>query len=251
MNDMQEWFYYGPYTINNRPIILKPGSTAFNLEKEFPTNIPLWVKFPNLPMSCWNRDSLSRIASAVGKPIYADECTANQTKISFARMLIEVNITNPVSAEITIKEPNGKQTQQAIDYDWKPKYCLKCSVVGHCCTTKTQGQMNAETKKQQPKKLVQDWRSKGPIKKNVEEVQVSTVRAETGNTPQVQHVMKTPEKTAQVVTARGSPELSLNDFPILISILVKNAFGKLTSQTWERCELGKLPPEMEGRSRTI
>lgn len=65
----------------------------FDFNKEFPTTIPLWVKFPKLPMSCWGKGSLSRIASVIGVPIYADECTAKQTRISYARMLIEVNIT--------------------------------------------------------------------------------------------------------------------------------------------------------------
>ncbi|KAG5570618.1 hypothetical protein H5410_060384 [Solanum commersonii] len=59
-----------------KPIILKPWSIDFDLSKEFPTKIPLWVKFPNLPMTCWSKDSLSRIASTVGKSVYADECTA-------------------------------------------------------------------------------------------------------------------------------------------------------------------------------
>lgn len=104
MSDMQEIFYNGSYIINNKPIILKPWTSEFNLEKEFPTSIPLWVKFRNLPMSCWSKDSLSRIASAVGKPIYANECTTNRTRISFIRMLIEVNITSSLPTIIIIME---------------------------------------------------------------------------------------------------------------------------------------------------
>ncbi|KAH0773896.1 hypothetical protein KY290_011033 [Solanum tuberosum] len=92
--DMQEFFYNGPYTINNKPIILKPWSIDFDLSNEFPTEISLWVKFPNLPMTCWSKDSLSRIASTVGKPVYANECTSKQTRISFARMLIEDNVVD-------------------------------------------------------------------------------------------------------------------------------------------------------------
>lgn len=158
-----------------------------------------------LAMSFWSRDSLSRIASTVGKPIYADECSTNQIRISFARMLIELNITNPLPTEVIIKEPDRKQTHQAIEYDWKPKYCLKCSVVGHCCTTKAQGQLNVNTKRQHPKKVVQEWRSKGPIQKSSEEMQVLPTRVETSNTPQPQKMMKTPEKIVQAGIARGSP----------------------------------------------
>ncbi|KAH0693411.1 hypothetical protein KY285_020508 [Solanum tuberosum] len=107
---------------NNKPIILKAWTHGFNLAKKFPTKIPLWVEFPNLPMMCWGRNSLSRIDSVVGKPIYADEYTAKQTRISIARMLIEVNISNPLPNEITVLEPNGRQIQQEIQYDWRPKF---------------------------------------------------------------------------------------------------------------------------------
>lgn len=106
-------------------------------------------------MTCWRKNSLSRIASVVGKPIYADECIANQTRISFVRMPIEVNITNPFPNEITIKEATGRQIKQAITYDWKPKYCPKCSVVGHCCPPKNQDQGNVERKAQLPRKVMQ------------------------------------------------------------------------------------------------
>lgn len=76
MDDMHEVLYNGPYTHNNKPIILKPWSPNFNLIKIFPTEIHLWVKFPNLPIPYWGKDSLSRIASDVGKLVYADESTA-------------------------------------------------------------------------------------------------------------------------------------------------------------------------------
>lgn len=50
-NDMNEILYSGPYTINNKPMILKPWTVDFDFNSEFLTEIPLWVKLPNLPMS--------------------------------------------------------------------------------------------------------------------------------------------------------------------------------------------------------
>lgn len=92
VQDMKEIFYAGPYTINN-------------------------VKFPKLPMRCWSSDSLSRIASLIGTPIYADECTSKQTRISFARMLIEVNATKALPEEVAVMEPNREVIQQRVTYD--------------------------------------------------------------------------------------------------------------------------------------
>lgn len=40
LSDMQEILYTGPYTINNRPIILKQWTSDFDFENEFMTEIP-------------------------------------------------------------------------------------------------------------------------------------------------------------------------------------------------------------------
>ncbi|XP_070036263.1 uncharacterized protein [Nicotiana tomentosiformis] len=73
--DAREILYAGPCSIANKPIILKSWTPNFNFTKEFPTVMPLWVKFPKLPMSCWGVGSLSRIASVIGTLVFADECT--------------------------------------------------------------------------------------------------------------------------------------------------------------------------------
>ncbi|KAG5632846.1 hypothetical protein H5410_004563 [Solanum commersonii] len=91
-----------------------------DMQEEFLTEIPLWFSFPNLPMNCWSCNSLSRIASAIGKPIYADECTTKQSTISYARMLIETNVTKPLLEEITVHNPNGRQFVQEVWFDWWP-----------------------------------------------------------------------------------------------------------------------------------
>ncbi|XP_070016006.1 uncharacterized protein [Nicotiana sylvestris] len=133
MNDMNEILYSGPYTMNKKPLILKPWTVNFDFTKEFLIEIPLWVKLPNLPMSCWGGQSLSRIASAIGKPLYADECTSKQKRISYDRMLIEINVTRALPTSVTVWEPDGRQFEQAIDYDWKCEFCEECLKIGHSC----------------------------------------------------------------------------------------------------------------------
>ena len=53
MEDMNEILFSGPYTINNRPIILKQWCSDFDFGKEFLAEIPLWVNFPRPPLNCW------------------------------------------------------------------------------------------------------------------------------------------------------------------------------------------------------
>ncbi|XP_070017237.1 uncharacterized protein [Nicotiana sylvestris] len=140
MEDMQEILLAGPYTINNRPIILKQWTTDFDFKKEFPTEIPLWIRFPKLPLNCWGVNSLNRIASSINTPTYADECTAKQLRVYYARMLIEVDVTKPLKDEVIVEDSNGKTLMQPINYDWKPKFCETCQVIGHNCEQEGRGQ---------------------------------------------------------------------------------------------------------------
>lgn len=81
------------------------------------TEIPLWVKFPKLPMSCWGCGSLGRIDNALGKPLFDDECTTKKTRISYDRMLIEVNVSKPLPDKITVMGPIGQNFQQEVEFE--------------------------------------------------------------------------------------------------------------------------------------
>nr|XP_016449430.1 PREDICTED: uncharacterized protein LOC107774419 [Nicotiana tabacum] len=83
-------------------------------------------------------DALSKIASAIGKPLFADECTTKQTRIFYARMLIEVNVTKAMPTEIMVMDPRGRVFQQDLVYEWKPVYCDKCQEkTQHCLPVET------------------------------------------------------------------------------------------------------------------
>ena len=66
-------------------------------------------------------------------PLFADEYTTKQTRISYARMLIEVNVTKAIPQQITIVNPNGRTFLQEVVLEWKPQYCDKCQKIGHQC----------------------------------------------------------------------------------------------------------------------
>lgn len=112
-------------------MILKHGTPNLDFKSEFLSEIPLWVTFPKLPLNCWGCDFLSRIASAIGILLFADECTTKQTRISYARMLIEVDVTRPIPTEITIMDALDQSFQQVLAFDWKLEYCESCMIVGH------------------------------------------------------------------------------------------------------------------------
>lgn len=127
----------GPYTFYGKPVIIKPWTSDFNFYEKVLKVIPLWVKFPNLPLHCWGSDSLSRISSLLGVPICADECTTRQDKVSFARMLIGKDITIVLPDHVWIEDAYGTLFKQEVRYDWKPAYCKVCNIAGHDCDKST------------------------------------------------------------------------------------------------------------------
>lgn len=54
------------------------------------------MKLPNLPLNCWSDNSLSRIGSVLGIPIYAHECTTKVLRVSFSRILVEMDVTKAI-----------------------------------------------------------------------------------------------------------------------------------------------------------
>ncbi|KAH0714810.1 hypothetical protein KY284_007715 [Solanum tuberosum] len=106
------------------------------------------VKLPNLPLNCWNSVVLSKIGCSLGKPLYADECTTQTSRISFARILVEVDVTRPLAKVIKMKDPKGRIVEQKVWYEWKPMFCQKCLQVGHSCVDKPTTTMQVQKKGQ-------------------------------------------------------------------------------------------------------
>ncbi|WMV45435.1 hypothetical protein MTR67_038820 [Solanum verrucosum] len=51
LEDRDEVFYAGPHMLNQKPIIVKKWTPDFDFTKEVMQTIPIWVKFPNLPLN--------------------------------------------------------------------------------------------------------------------------------------------------------------------------------------------------------
>ncbi|KAI5445140.1 hypothetical protein KIW84_013409 [Lathyrus oleraceus] len=77
--------------------------------------------------------------SAIGAPVVTDECTTNKLIVSYAHILVEVDITQPLVKEIAIKDCEGRKMKQVVEYEWKPLYCEKCQKMGHQCGATIKG----------------------------------------------------------------------------------------------------------------
>jgi hypothetical protein len=121
----------GPYLVHRRPLILKSMPEYFDSSHEEMTKAPVWVKFPNLPLKCWSTRCLSKIASLIGKPIQTDRITASMSRISYARVLVELDLLDELTHAVDILLPNGTTLKQSIVYETLPRFCKLCKALGH------------------------------------------------------------------------------------------------------------------------
>ncbi|XP_009768291.1 uncharacterized protein [Nicotiana sylvestris] len=160
----------GPYTFNNRPMVLKDWDPDFQIQNESMRIFPIWINLPRLPVQCWAEENLGRIASLLGKPICTDKLTAQCKRISFARILVEMDITQPLPDGVTIENPDGSTWEQRVEFEWKPKLCMDCNKFGHS-TGNCQQDIKQEDelkphKRKRKKKTRMEWKPKPNDKGN-------------------------------------------------------------------------------------
>ncbi|KAK1311258.1 hypothetical protein QJS10_CPA08g00929 [Acorus calamus] len=121
----------GTWTMDIRHFVLKKWSPSAPMEQESLTSIPIWVKFPNLPLHFWTKECMGKIASAVGIPLFMDTATQMATRISYARVCVEVLASSVLPDSVVIdSQADGKEVFPTV-YDWKPQSCSHCLTFGH------------------------------------------------------------------------------------------------------------------------
>ena len=121
----------GPWHLAGRPFILrawKPGMDMLNIQL---SSIPIMVRFYNIPLEYWTNTCLGHIASTVGIPLHIDPLTENQTKLTFARICIEVGVDCEFPKSVLLDRGNGSYSTIRIEYPWAPQCCSECKLFGH------------------------------------------------------------------------------------------------------------------------
>ncbi|KAK1278394.1 hypothetical protein QJS04_geneDACA016571 [Acorus gramineus] len=139
VEDMNSVLEGGLWTMDHRPFIIRKWSPEVRMEQERLSSIPIWVRLPNLPLHLWEEDSLSRIGSTIGVPLYVDSATLRCTRASYARICVEVQASKVLPDSVLVEVSPGHRESFKLDYDWKPIACRFCQTFGHdevCCIMK-------------------------------------------------------------------------------------------------------------------
>ncbi|GJV19818.1 sodium/hydrogen exchanger 6 [Tanacetum coccineum] len=85
-DDLEAVLEGGPWMIRNSPVILKKWTMGSRLLKDELTQVPMWVKFHDVPLQVFEEDGISLIASFIGKPVMLDSYTSAMCKDSWGRI---------------------------------------------------------------------------------------------------------------------------------------------------------------------
>lgn len=149
----------GPYFVFGRPLMLKEMPKCFEFDESEISTIPVWITLPGLPLDMWTDNMLNKIVSKIGVPISTDRLTATQDCLSYARVLVEVDVSKELIHSVTMNMINNKVRVQEVEYEHVPKFCATCRVFGHstidCKITKRGNKQNLvqKTKSNQGKEM--------------------------------------------------------------------------------------------------
>lgn len=121
----------GPISYDKKPVVIKEWSANLNLMKETMVVVLTWIRLPGLPLKYWEQVSLNKIASLIGKPIRSDRATAQKDLVEYARVHVEVNISQTLPDKVVFINEKGLKVSEKVLYDCKSIICEECKGVCH------------------------------------------------------------------------------------------------------------------------
>ena len=102
------------------------GPPEFTPEEAPITSAVIPVELREVPCLLFNKQSLSRLVTAVGKPIYVAPKTKRKLNFKVAKLYVKVDLTKPLPNKIISGFSNGKENEISVSYPWLPLKCDLC-----------------------------------------------------------------------------------------------------------------------------
>ncbi|KAL2237179.1 UNVERIFIED_CONTAM: hypothetical protein Sindi_0909600 [Sesamum indicum] len=129
--DRQRILSGGPHFVYGRPLLLKHMLDCFEFKEDDISLTPIWATLPSLPLECWHHNALWKIGSRIGSPIAMDSLTMKMERVSYAKILVEVDASKKLVDQVELVMPNDITRKQPVVYEFTPKLCTNCHRFGH------------------------------------------------------------------------------------------------------------------------
>lgn len=123
--------------------------------------MPVWVRLHGLPLHFWHQKVLIAIGNSLGKFLKMDEDRAIRGIFTFAKICVEVDLSEGLPDHITLNINNTKWIQQ-LDYENTTFRCRSCMQIGHLqynCPLARKDPRKTEKQKKKPK----GWQNTEPL----------------------------------------------------------------------------------------
>ena len=137
------------WNIGGLPMFVAPWAPDFSPDEPPLTSAIVPVEMRNVPYLLFNRESLSRIATAIGKPDCLAPETERKENFEVAKLYVRVDLTSPLPSKIISGFSNGREVEIDVSYPWLPNKCALCNKFGHT-EVKCPNRVNGTTVEKQP-----------------------------------------------------------------------------------------------------
>lgn len=132
----------GPWFWGSAGLFVTPWFPEFDANTTVVSRMPVWVRLHNLPLHFWHFRTLTAIGNTLGKMLKIDTDRHLKGIFTFARICVEVDLSQGLPESIFLKF-NNTQWKQPLDYENTAFRCRGCQQIGHllkACPSKSKPQ---------------------------------------------------------------------------------------------------------------
>lgn len=139
----------GPWFWGSAGLFTTPWFSGFDANTMKVSTMPIWVRLHGLPLHFWHHKVLTAIGNSLGKFLKMDEDRVVRGIFTFARICVEVDLSQGLPDHIMLNFNNTQWIQQ-FDYENTAFWCRNCLQTGHLQNECPSAQKDTrKTKKQQ------------------------------------------------------------------------------------------------------
>ncbi|KAJ4828024.1 hypothetical protein Tsubulata_035103 [Turnera subulata] len=135
--DYNRVLYDGPWLVADHVLTVRRWQPCFDPDEAVIDKAVVWIQFPKLYQEFYDRDILLRVARRAGRPIKVDEVTLKSSRVKYARVCVEIDLTKPLVSKFRLKRRVWRVAYEGLDM-----VCFTCGLYDHtmdnCRANKTQ-----------------------------------------------------------------------------------------------------------------
>lgn len=117
--------------ISDIPVVVSEWRPETANERPELSAMPLWVDLSGVPGHMFSQKGLRYLGDITGNFVRLHPNTERCTRLDMARVLVEVDLTKPMTEKICFQDRQGVEVTVSVSYPWLPPRCSGCNKWGH------------------------------------------------------------------------------------------------------------------------